>query len=250
MQDTQKPGFVYILTNPSFRPDRIKIGKSKFPVDVRSKQLFNTSIPTPFEIYATIRTVRYNEVETVLHRFIDLLTDSRVNNSREFFDILPHKALEIFKIISSVIDDAFIEIYDNGKVVQTIDHSNYYGTICNLPQQKTPETDPKKANPTPSEINETGLLFSMKSLPQYFGCLKGQFIKDVLLSANMPTDISTITSIPTLERLIELIKAKEKENGDHNSYSRAVKMYIDYLKKGLGFKGFEHEADVVKRRNT
>ena len=66
----------------------------------------------------------------------------------------------------------------------------------------------------------------------------------------MPTDISTITSIPTLERLIELIKAKEKENGDHNSYSRAVKMYIDYLNKGLGFKGFEHEADVVKRRNT
>ncbi len=36
MADKQ-PGYVYILTNPSFREDWVKIGKSSRPVDVRSK---------------------------------------------------------------------------------------------------------------------------------------------------------------------------------------------------------------------
>ena len=36
-------GYVYILTNPSFREDWVKIGKSSRPVDVRSKELDNTA---------------------------------------------------------------------------------------------------------------------------------------------------------------------------------------------------------------
>ena len=34
----QEKGYVYILTNPSFREDWVKIGKSSRPVDVRSKE--------------------------------------------------------------------------------------------------------------------------------------------------------------------------------------------------------------------
>lgn len=45
-------GYVYILTNPSFREDWVKIGKSARPVDVRSKELDNTAVPLPFEIFA------------------------------------------------------------------------------------------------------------------------------------------------------------------------------------------------------
>ena len=37
--DKKEPGYVYILTNPSFREDWVKIGKSSRPVDVRSKEL-------------------------------------------------------------------------------------------------------------------------------------------------------------------------------------------------------------------
>ena len=33
----KEPGYVYILTNPSFREDWVKIGKNSRPVDVRSK---------------------------------------------------------------------------------------------------------------------------------------------------------------------------------------------------------------------
>ena len=39
----KEPGYVYILTNPSFREDWVKIGKSSRPVDVRSKELDDTA---------------------------------------------------------------------------------------------------------------------------------------------------------------------------------------------------------------
>ena len=51
-------GYVYILTNPSFKEDWVKIGKSSRPVDIRSKELDNTAVPLPFEIYATMKTVK------------------------------------------------------------------------------------------------------------------------------------------------------------------------------------------------
>ena len=38
MQDETKQGYVYILTNPSFKEDWVKIGKSSRPVDMRSKE--------------------------------------------------------------------------------------------------------------------------------------------------------------------------------------------------------------------
>ena len=61
--ENNEPGYVYILTNPSFREDWVKIGKSSRSVDVRSKELDNTAVPLPFEIYATLRTVKYSKVE-------------------------------------------------------------------------------------------------------------------------------------------------------------------------------------------
>ena len=60
---TGNEGYVYILTNPSFREDWVKIGKSSRPVNIRSKELDNTAVPLPFEIYATMRTVKYAEIE-------------------------------------------------------------------------------------------------------------------------------------------------------------------------------------------
>ena len=40
----KEAGYVYILTNPSFKEDWVKIGKSSRPVDVRSKELDNTAV--------------------------------------------------------------------------------------------------------------------------------------------------------------------------------------------------------------
>lgn len=111
------PGYVYILTNPSFREDWVKIGKSSRPVDVRSKELDNTAVPLPFEIYATLRTVKYDIVEKKIHKAIDRLTDLRIRQNREFFNIKPELALEIFKDEALILDDAVITMYENNQPV-------------------------------------------------------------------------------------------------------------------------------------
>ena len=113
MQDETKQGYVYILTNPSFKEDWVKIGKSSRPVDVRSKELDNTAVPLPFEIFATMKTCKYNEVEKLVHKTIDRLTDLRIRQNREFFNVAPQVALDIFKDIASAIDDAEIVLYEN-----------------------------------------------------------------------------------------------------------------------------------------
>ena len=117
MDKIKEPGYVYILTNPSFREDWVKIGKSARPVDVRSKELDNTAVPLPFEIYATIRTIKYNEVEKLVHELIDSLTDFRIRRNREFFNVNPQRALEIFKKKALTIDDAVITEYTDNKLI-------------------------------------------------------------------------------------------------------------------------------------
>ena len=114
--DKQDIGYVYILTNPSFRNDWIKIGKSSRPVDVRSKELDNTAVPLPFEIFAVMKTVKYSEVEKLVHKTIDRLTDLRIRQNREFFNVNPHIALDIFRDIASTIDDAEVILYEDNEL--------------------------------------------------------------------------------------------------------------------------------------
>ncbi len=117
MNNIKEPGYVYILTNPSFREDWVKIGKSSRPVDVRSKELDNTAVPLPFEVFATMKTVKYNEVEKLVHKTIDRLTDLRIRQSREFFNVAPQMALDIFQDIAMTIDDAIVTLYENNKPI-------------------------------------------------------------------------------------------------------------------------------------
>lgn len=112
---SKEPGYVYILTNPSFREDWVKIGKSSRPVDVRSKELDNTAVPLPFEIFATMKTSKYNEVEKLVHKTIDRLTDLRIRQNREFFNVPPQVALDIFRDIT--IDDAEVTLYEDNKPI-------------------------------------------------------------------------------------------------------------------------------------
>lgn len=117
MSNDNSLGYVYILTNPSFREDWVKIGKSSRPVDVRSKELDNTAVPLPFEIYATLKTSKFDKVEKQIHKQIDRLTDLRIRQNREFFNIAPAVALDIMRDIADLLDDAELAIYVDGKPV-------------------------------------------------------------------------------------------------------------------------------------
>ena len=105
----KEAGYVYILTNPSFKEDWVKIGKSSRPVDIRSKELDNTAVPLPFEIYATLKTVKYSEAEKLIHHYIERFTNLRIRNNREFFNVAPEVALAIFKEVALLLDDAEVE---------------------------------------------------------------------------------------------------------------------------------------------
>ncbi len=114
-----KFGYVYILTNPSFREDWIKIGKTT-NMEERLRTLYNTSLPLPFEPYATMKTVKYNEAEKLVHHYIERFTNLRIEKKREFFNVKPEEALEIFREVATLLDDAVIEeVYKTGVVCGT-----------------------------------------------------------------------------------------------------------------------------------
>lgn len=110
-------GYVYIFTNDSFRDDWVKIGKTK-NIKERLKTLFNTSLPLEFKVYATLQTTKYEAVEKIIHKQIDRLTDLRINQNREFFNVHPAQALDIFLDQATALDDAIIMRYIDGKPVQ------------------------------------------------------------------------------------------------------------------------------------
>lgn len=135
-------GYVYILTNKSFRDDWVKIGKSSRPVDVRSKELDNTAVPLPFDIFATMQTEKYAQIEKIIHKQIDRLTDLRIRQNREFFNVQPEQALEILLDLATAFDDAVIMRYDDGKPCQI-----YPATSESLKTKAHFETRPPQRKP-------------------------------------------------------------------------------------------------------
>lgn len=138
---TKETGYVYIFTNDSFRDDWVKIGKTT-NLKERLKTLFNTSLPLPFKIYATIQTSKYEKVERIIHKQIDRLTDLRINQNREFFNVHPSQALDIFIDQAQVLDDAVIWKYKDNEPFEQI-----YPVICtpketNDKTSKTPQRPP------------------------------------------------------------------------------------------------------------
>lgn len=115
------PGFVYILTNPSFKEDWVKIGKSSRPVDIRSKELDNTAVPLPFNIYATLETEKYSEVEKLIHKTIDRLSDLRIRQNREFFNICPEVAFDILTDIAKTLDDGKVRKWEIAETQEVTD---------------------------------------------------------------------------------------------------------------------------------
>lgn len=115
----KEPGYVYILTNPSFREDWVKIGKT-IDLKGRLKTLDNTSVPLPFEIFATLKTSKYNEAEKLVHRYIERFTNLRIRNNREFFNVKPEEALNIFNDVAMLLDDAEIKVSNRRKSIASI----------------------------------------------------------------------------------------------------------------------------------
>ena len=102
-------GYVYILTNPAFNEDWVKIGRAE-DVEQRIKVLSNkTCLPYAFVKYATCKTSKFKELEKQLHHILGDYAKLRVVPNREFFQIPPSKALNELRNFAKFIDDAEIE---------------------------------------------------------------------------------------------------------------------------------------------
>ena len=130
-------GFVYILKNPSFGDEWVKIGRTdQDDVMVRVNQL-NSSEATPFgfRIYATYEVENSKTVEQEIHNLIDEIHyELRAREiiyghprTKEFFNITPEKAYNIFKSIATICGDIDkLKIYppDDENVQEENDASN------------------------------------------------------------------------------------------------------------------------------
>lgn len=199
--EKEEKGFIYILTNPSFREDWIKIGKSSKPVNVRSKELDNTAIPLPFEIYATMETSMYHKAERFLHRQIDKLTTLRIRKSREFFNIPPEKALSIFEDFADLFSDAVIVRYENNQPIPP-------KTLPVAPPKRPPHQDEpimKEKQPPRSPFR-----FSM------IGLKVGQTIEFVPTGTKVKVasdnQVSYNGQLYTLSRLTAILMPEEQRN--------------------------------------
>lgn len=110
---TKEPqeGYVYILTNPSFKEDWVKIGMTQ-NMEERLRTLDTTALPLPFKKYATLKTVKYQAAEKHVHHYIETFTNLRIRDKREFFNVKPEQALKIFCEVAELLEDAIVTKYD------------------------------------------------------------------------------------------------------------------------------------------
>ena len=90
-------GIVYVFTNPAMS-GLVKIGiTTREEVDDRLRELFNTSVPVPFECEFACKVAECKMVEQALHL---AFSPNRINPLREFFRIDPEQAIAILKLVS------------------------------------------------------------------------------------------------------------------------------------------------------
>lgn len=94
--------YVYVLSNPSFSPDRLKIGKS-IDAEERRKSLHTTGVPTPFVIEAQYEVDDHHWLEKKLH---DMFKSMRVDKGREFFD----------GVTPAMVHEAVVDLLSEGEL--------------------------------------------------------------------------------------------------------------------------------------
>lgn len=107
-------GIVYILTNEAM-PGYVKVGLTRQnDVGERVRQLDNTSIPVPFEVYYAAYVPDCAKLERTLH-FV--FGEKRARRSREFFTIDP----DLAKAIIELVTDSKVDVSDVEQSIGTVE---------------------------------------------------------------------------------------------------------------------------------
>jgi len=84
--------YVYVMSNPSFPEDVLKIGWTREHPNMRANDLHTSGIPTPFIVEFVIITQEGYKVEKLIHNHIKTY---RINSKREFFKISKEELTKI-----------------------------------------------------------------------------------------------------------------------------------------------------------
>lgn len=87
---------VYILTNEAM-PGLVKVGKTNNDLAIRIKQLYQTGVPLPFELFFACEVTDATVVEA---RLLDAFGDHRVSRNREFLRIAPERVRAALQLAS------------------------------------------------------------------------------------------------------------------------------------------------------
>lgn len=102
--------YIYVLSNPSFPSDYLKIGWTRYNPRIRAKSLQTSGIPTPFAIEYVIITSDGSKLEHQIHEYIN---EYRVNDKREFFKISKDVLTKI------LTEELLLELTPEDKIKET-----------------------------------------------------------------------------------------------------------------------------------
>ena len=133
----EKVGYIYILTNKSFKDNCIKIGYS-VDVERRVKELSGSGLPYDYEIYCTYEIPASQKADKSLHRLIQMLNPSlRITPNREFFDIAPEVAYKMFEEMAVMHGrEDKLKLYKNDEIDKEESHKRgepFSFTKCQIP---------------------------------------------------------------------------------------------------------------------
>lgn len=132
-----KVGYIYILTNKSFKDNCIKIGYS-VDVERRVKDLSGSGLPYDYEIYCTYEIPASQKADKSLHRLIQMLNPNlRITPNREFFDIAPEVAYKMFEEMAVIHGrEDKLKLYKNDEIDKEESHKRgepFSFTKCQIP---------------------------------------------------------------------------------------------------------------------
>ena len=78
-------GCVYVMTNESM-PGLVKIGGTSRDAEDRAAEIFQTGVPTPFDVSAIFDSPDWESLEAAAHKAFE---EQRVSKGREFFRVHP-----------------------------------------------------------------------------------------------------------------------------------------------------------------
>ena len=153
-----KEQYVYVMSNPSFSEDMLKIGWTREHPNIRANDLHTSGIPTPFIVEFVIITPEGYKVEKLIHNHIKTY---RVNSNREFFKISKD---ELTKIL---LNDLMLELTPITEISAQITKNN------------------NNNNNNNKKVNEIKLLYEevKKEADEFFGKFKKE--KSILVVKEM-----------------------------------------------------------------